>query len=348
MQLTEDFDTTPGFMEKLEMKKIFLFSLLSLLLMKIELRANGLQENPLAHTFSIVAVDEKTGQIGVAVQSHWFSVGSIVSWAEAGAGAVATQSFVNPSFGPRGLALLKSGLSPQQALDTLVKEDKGRDFRQLAIINAKGQVAAYTGAKCISFASHIKGRNYSVQANMMLNEKVVPAMAAAFENSSGPLAERMLSALKAAQKAGGDIRGQQSAALTVVKGRSGQKPWKDRLIDLRVEDHPSAMSEIERLLKVYRAYEHMNNGDLAVEKGENNKALKEYNAAMQLFPKNTEMKYWTAVSLINMGEAKQAFPLFKEVFEKNRNWLQLTPRIVANGLLKVDKQTLQKILELVK
>lgn len=328
------------------MKKIF-FCGFFLLMISNSLLAKNTSDGPLAHTFSIVAVDEKTGNIGVAVQSHWFSVGTIVSWAEAGVGAVATQSFINPSFGPRGLALLKKGLSTQQALDSLIKEDKGRDFRQVAIINGKGEAAAYTGSKCIASAAHITGKNFSVQANMMLNNKVVPAMAKAFEQSTGPLAERMVAALKAAQMAGGDIRGQQSAALLVVKPRSGGKSWEDRLIDLRVDDHPAAVTEIERLLKVHRAYEHMNNGDLAVEKGENNKALKEYNAAMQLFPENAEMKYWTAVSLANMGETEQALLLFKEVFEKNGNWLELTTRIVDNHLLKVDKQTLQKILHLV-
>jgi len=300
---------------------------------------------PLAHTFSIVAVDEETGDIGVAVQSHWFSVGSIVSWAEAGVGAVATQSFVNPAFGPRGLELMKQGKTPQEAMDHLLTEDDGRDFRQVAFINDKGQVAVYTGKKCIADAGHIKGKYYSVQANMMLNDRVVPAMAEAFEKSKGPLAERMLAALKAAQAAGGDIRGQQSAAILVVRGTSTGKPWQDRLVDLRVEDHPQAVQEMERVLKVFRAYGHMNNGDMAVEKGQVDQALEEYGAAQKMFPDNLEMKYWTAVSLVNIGKLDQALPLFKQVFLKDANWIELTRRIVPNGVLKADETTLNKIFE---
>ncbi len=299
---------------------------------------------PLAHTFSIVAVDEQTGDIGVAVQSHWFSVGSIVSWAEAGVGAVATQSLVNASFGPRGLQLLKEGKTPQQALKILLNSDEGRAFRQVAIINARGQAATHTGKDCIVEAGHITGKNYSVQANMMLNDKVVPAMSKAFEGSSGPLAERMIAALKAAQQMGGDIRGQQSAAILVVRGKSTGKPWEDRLIDLRVEDHPQAVAEIERLLKVFRAYEHMNNGDLAIEKNDVPKALQEYGAAQQMFPDNLEMKYWTAVSLVNSGHIKDALPLFKIIFQKDANWAELTKRIIPNGMLKADEATLQRIL----
>ncbi len=300
---------------------------------------------PLAHTFSIVAVDEETGDIGVAVQSHWFSVGSIVSWAEAGVGAVATQSFVNPAFGPRGLELMKQGKTPQEAMDQLLTEDDGRDFRQVAFINDKGQVAVYTGKKCIADAGHIKGKYYSVQANMMLNDRVVPAMAEAFEKSKGPLAERMLAALKAAQAAGGDIRGQQSAAILVVRGTSTGKPWQDRLVDLRVEDHPQAVQEMERVLKVFRAYGHMNNGDMAVEKGQVDQALEEYGTAQKMFPDNLEMKYWTAVSLVNIGKLDQALPLFKQVFLKDANWIELTRRIVPNGVLKADETTLNKIFE---
>lgn len=301
---------------------------------------------PFAHTYSIVARDEQTGELGVAVQSHWFSVGSIVSWAEAGVGAIATQSFVNVSFGPEGLRLLKEGKSAQEVLDELISKDEGRDFRQLAIIDSKGNVAAYTGAKCIQFAEHKVGRNYSVQANMMLNDKVIPAMSEAFEKTKGPLAERLVAALKAAQEVGGDIRGQQSAALLVVRGNSTGKIWEDRLIDLRVEDHPSPVKEIERLLKLYRAYEHMNNGDLALEKGDEEGALREYGAACDMFPENLEMKYWYAVSLVNTNKMEDAKPLFKFVFERDKNWIELTKRIVKNGLLKVDENQLNEILKL--
>ncbi|MBM4176388.1 MAG: DUF1028 domain-containing protein [Ignavibacteria bacterium] len=300
--------------------------------------------NPLAHTFSIVARDPNTGEIGIAVQSHWFSVGSIVSWAEAGVGAVATQSFVNVSFGRRGLELLKQGRAPQEALDELITTDEGREYRQVAIIDKEGRVSAYTGKLCIKDASHIAGENFSVQANMMLNDKVVPAMAEAFKNTKGPLAERMVATMKAAQAAGGDIRGQQSASILVVKGESAGKEWEDRLIDLRVEDNENAVAEIERLLKVYRAYEYMNAGDLAIEQGDEEKALHEYKSANDMFPENLEMKYWFAVSLVNMNRATEALPMFKKIFEQDANWIELTKRIVKNGILKADDKTLQVIL----
>ena len=305
-----------------------------------------INNEPLTHTFSIVAIDKETGEMGVAVQSHWFSVGSIVAWAEPGVGAIATQSLVNVSFGPRGLEMLKSGMTSQQALDELIKSDEGEAFRQVSIIDTAGNIATHTGKKCIADASHIIGENYSVQANMMLNDKVVPAMSEAFEKSKGSLAERMIEAMKAAQAAGGDIRGQQSASLLIVKTKSSGKIWEDRLIDLRVEDHPEAVNEIARLLKVYQAYEHMNNGDLAIEKNDEALALKEYNAAQKMFPENLEMQYWTAVSLANIGKMDKALEIFKKVFEADRNWHTLTSRIVDNGLLNVSKENLEMILAL--
>ena len=176
------------------------------------------QDKGLAHTFSIVARDEKTGEIAVGVQSHWFSVGTSVSWAEAGVGAVATQSFTNKSFGVRGLALLKEGKTAQQALDILLSDDSGKEVRQVGIIDAQGNVANFTGKNCVDFAGDLKGKNYAVQSNMMLNNKVPTAMAKTFEAKTDlPLAERVLEALKAAQMVGGDIRGKQSAAIFVVK-----------------------------------------------------------------------------------------------------------------------------------
>ena len=299
---------------------------------------------PLAHTFSIVARDPQTGEMGVAVQSHWFSVGSIVAWGEAGVGVVATQSFVNPSFGQRGLELLKTGKTAQEVVDELIASDEGRDVRQLAIVDSKGNSAGYTGAKCISEAGHIVGDNYSVQANMMLNNTVWGEMSKAFENSTGPLAERLVTALESAQNVGGDIRGKQSACLLVVKGQASGNLWEDRLIDLRVEDNPNPVVEIKRLLSVYRAYEHMNKGDLAVEKNDMKLAMDEYNAAMKMFPENLEMKYWTAVTLANTGGVEKALPMFKEIFIADKNWKELTKRLPSVGLLNVSDEILIKIL----
>ncbi len=301
-------------------------------------------ENPLAHTYSIVARDPETGEMGVAVQSHWFSVGSIVAWGEAGVGVVATQSFVNPSFGPRGLEIMKNGMSAEETLDLLIASDEGREFRQLAILDVNGNVKTFTGNKCIEDAGHIIGNNYSVQANLMLNERVWGAMARAFERSTGPLAERMIAALEAAQNVGGDIRGQQSASILVVRGNATGNLWEDRLIDLRVEDHPQPIDEIKRLLKVYRAYEHMNKGDVAVEINDMELAMKEYSAAMEMFPENLEMKYWTAITLVNVGELEKALPMFKDIFSKDQNWKELTPRLIKNEMLIADEETLKKIM----
>jgi len=299
---------------------------------------------PLAHTYSIVARDTVTGEMGVAVQSHWFSVGTLVSWGEAGVGVVATQSFVNPSFGPRGLNLLKQGLTAQQVLDLMIEADEGRDVRQLSLLDSKGRVATYTGNKCIADAGQIVGNNYSVQANMMINDKVWGAMSSAYENSNGNLAERLLVALEAAQKAGGDIRGKQSAALLVVRGEPTGNIWQDRLVDLRVDDGPEPLKELRRLLKVHQAYEHMNNGDLAIEHNDMDLAMKEYSTAEEMFPENEEMKYWHAVTLVNIGRVDEALPLFREVFKKNNNWVTLTPRLIKSELLNVDKKSLENIL----
>ncbi len=225
--------------------------------------------DPLAHTFSIVGRDPNTGEMAVAVQSHWFSVGTGVSWGEAGVGVVATQSFTNKSFGLRGLALLKQGKSPQEALDILLSDDSGKDFRQVAILDKQGRVATHTGKSCIDMAGHANGENFSVQANMMLNDKVVPAMEKAWkENSALPLAERMIEVLKAAQQVGGDIRGKQSAALLIVAPETTSAPWNDKLFDLRVDDAVEPIQEIDRLLKVFRAYEYMNKGDYYVRREE--------------------------------------------------------------------------------
>jgi uncharacterized Ntn-hydrolase superfamily protein len=302
-------------------------------------------KEPLVHTFSIVARDSATGEMAVAVQSHWFSVGTAVSWGEAGVGVVATQSFVDKSYGPKALALIKQGYTAQQALDSLKKADPGVDVRQVAIVDAKGNVASHTGTKCIKYATHITGANFSVQSNMMLTDQVSIAMANAFRSSFGkPLAERVLLALDAAQNAGGDIRGMQSAALIVVPGTPNGQPWNDKLVDLRVDDNAQPLKELRRLYNLHVAYDHMNNGDLAVEKNNMELAMNEYNAAMKMFPANLEMKYWTAVTLANNKQLKRSLPMFKQIFSKDKNWKELTKRLPAVGLLTVSEIDLNKIL----
>ena len=297
------------------------------------------------HTYSIVARDPETGQLGAAVQSHWFSVGSVVPWAESGIGAVATQSFVDPSYGFLGLKLMRAGRSAPDALRGLLAADPNREVRQVAMIDAKGQVAAHTGTKNIQAAGHKVGKDYSVQANLMANDKVWPEMSKAFERAKGDLVERMLVALEAAEAAGGDIRGRQSAALIVVSGKPSGRPWEDRVYDLRVEDSPQPLPELRRLVQLQRAYNHMNAGDLAVEHHDKEAGLREYAAAEALAPSSAEMIFWHAVALVNMGRVDDSLPLFRRVFAMDSNWRTLTPRLPKAGLLPGDSKILRRILE---
>ena len=296
------------------------------------------------HTFSILARDPETGDLGVAVQSHWFSVGTLVPWAEAGVGAVATQSFVDPAYGRLGLEMMRAGKSAPDALKALLAGDEGRDGRQVAMIDTQGRVDAWTGRSDIQAAGHIVGKNFSVQANMMLNDQIWPAMARAFESTQGDLADRMLAALDAAQSAGGDIRGRQSAAIVVVTGKPTGQSWKDRIFDLRVDDSAQPLKELRRLATLQRAYNHMNAGDLAVEKKDNEGALREYAAAEKLVPDSAEMVYWHAVALVNMGRIDESLPLFKRVFAMDSNWAVLTPRLPKSGLLPDSPKVIEQIL----
>ena len=298
-----------------------------------------------AHTYSIVAKDANTGEMAVGVQSHWFSVGTLVSWGKSGVGVVATQSFVNPSYGPEGLNLMESGTSAKEALNMLVQKDEGKDYRQAAMLDVNGSVDAFTGLKCIESAGHYVGKNFSVQANMMLNDKVIPSMKKAFlENSKLPLAERIIKVFEAAESVGGDIRGKQSAALIVVGSEKTDDIWKDKKIDLRVDDSENPVKEIKRLLKVHRAYEHMNNGDLAIEENNMEAALDEYSRAQNLFPENVEMSFWKAVTMINNNKIEDAKLILKEVFQKNNNWRKLILRLPDSDLISLDKAELEKLL----
>jgi uncharacterized Ntn-hydrolase superfamily protein len=260
---------------------------------------------------------------------------------------VATQSFVNKSYGIKGLELLKKGLTAKDALDILLKEDEGREVRQVAIVDKNGNVAAYTGKLCIQYASDIQGSQYSVQSNMMFGSEVPKAMSKAFEGSAGkPLAERVMLSLEAAQKAGGDIRGKQSAVILVVPGRSNGKPWDERTVDLRVDDNADPLKELRRLLTVHTAYEHMNAGDLAVEKNDMPAAMQEYNAAMKMMPGNLEMQYWTGITLANNKQVDKALPILKKVFAADNHWKELTRRLPPVHLLTVSDDDLKKILAL--
>ena len=296
------------------------------------------------HTFSIVARDPKTGDMGVAVQSHWFSVGPVVPWAEAGVGAIATQSLVEVSYGPLGLDLMRAGRSAPEALKALVAADSNAAVRQVAMVDAKGRVATHTGERCIAFAGDSTGAQFSVQANLMASPDVWPAMYTAYTRATGDLAERMLAALDAAQAAGGDIRGKQSAAILIVKAAASGRSWADRTFDLRVEDHPDPIGELRRLVVLNRAYMRTNRGDELVAENRFDEATVEYQAAAKMAPAIVELPYWQAVTLASIGRVDEALPIFKQVFEREPAWATLTPRLVPSRLLPDDPVLLGKIL----
>lgn len=312
--------------------------------MVVSLVASSVLAQPRAHTYSIVARDPVTGELGVAVQSHWFSVGSIVIWAESEVGAVATQSIVEPAYGPLGLTLMRSGKTAPEALKALLSVDPQAELRQVAMIDASGKVAAHTGAKAIAAAGHHLGAHYSVQANLMRSDAVWPAMARAFESAPGDLADRLMAALEAAQKAGGDIRGRQSAAMLIVRGKSTGKPWADKLFDLRVEDAPDPIAELRRLVRLQRAYNFMNRGDELAGAQKWDQAMEQYRRGAALAPEIEELPYWVAVTLFTAGREEEALPIFRQVFAKNRDWIEVTRRLPASGFLPADPKKIEKIL----
>jgi uncharacterized Ntn-hydrolase superfamily protein len=295
-------------------------------------------------TYSIVARDPASGEIGVAVQTHWFNVGTLVAWAEAGVGGVATQSLVDVSYGPLGLELMRAGRNADATLRALLEADASPQIRQVGIVDASGVVATHTGDGCIPHAGHLTGEQFTVQANLMARGTVPAAMARAFENATGPLAERMIAALRAAEAEGGDIRGKQSAALIVVSGTNTGRPWIDRLIDLRVDDHHDPVEELARLLQVHRGYAKMNEGDLAIEHGDHAAAEAAYGAAQDILGDNLEARYWYAVALCNAGAHDRAITIFHDVFTRGPQWAELTPRLVENGMLQAEGDVLTRIL----
>jgi uncharacterized Ntn-hydrolase superfamily protein len=296
------------------------------------------------HTYSIVARDAANGQLGVAVQSHWFSVGAIVSWAEPGVGAVATQSFVEVSYGPLGLELLRAGKSADQTLHALLAGDEHPDVRQVAMVDARGNVAVHTGENAIIEACDRTGDGYSVQANLMLHSTVCDAMAQAFETTEGDLAERLMSALEAAQAEGGDIRGKQSVAILVVSGDREAPAWGGRVFDLRIEDHAEPLEEMRRLLTLARAYNHMNRGDEYLTQGDVEKAVGAYSMAEELVPDGHEMIFWHAATLAGVGRVEESLPLFKRAFDMWPDWRTLVPRLPASGLLPDDPELIERII----
>jgi uncharacterized Ntn-hydrolase superfamily protein len=295
-------------------------------------------------TFSIVARDPETGQLGVAVQSHWFSVGSTVPWVKSGVGAVATQSLADVTYGPLGLELMAAGKTAERALQGLLKTDEHPEWRQVGMIDAKGNRAAHTGKQCIREAGHVIGDDFIVMANLMEKNTVWRAMADAYRNSTGDLAERMLAALEAAQAEGGDIRGRQSAAMIIVREKSTGTDYRDRLIDLRIEDNPNPLVELRRLVTLNRAYLLMNEGDEKMVQRDTKGALEAYGHAMELAPEVTEIKFWAALTMFAEGVENEALKIFEEIFAKEPLWIEVTKRLPAAGLLANDAGQLDKIL----
>jgi len=296
-------------------------------------------------TYSIVARDEKTGEMGVAVQSHFFSVGSVVTWARAGVGAVATQAMVDIKYGPLGLELMSGGKTAEEALAALLRADPNSDSRQVAMVDTKGRVAVHTGRKCLPHAGHVTGQGFSCEGNIMRNERVWGAMKRAFErNHTLPLAERMVSALEAAEEAGGDIRGKQSSAILVVSAELKPNYWEGRLVDLRVEDHAAPVPELRRLLRYQRGYEWENRGDDFLTTKDYPKALEAYARAYALVPEIDELKYWVGIGLLFSGNQKKGERMLKEVIAKDRNWAQVTRGIAKVGYRPIPPDVLERVL----
>lgn len=315
-----------------------------MLIISSPLKGNDRASFKPVNTFSIVCFDPETGQFGAAVQSHYFKVADVI-WLKPGVGAVATQSMVDFAYGPIGLEMMEKGRTAEEAMAGCLASDPDRDFRQVAMIDRMGVASAHTGVKCIAEAGHLIGENFSVQANLMKNATVWGAMANAFKETDGDLAEKMMAALEAAQAEGGDIRGKQSAAMVVVSGEPTGQSWKDRIIDIRVDDSPEPLKELRRLLNTSRAYKHMDEGDNFITLGDIEAAKQEYKMAAELAPDNVEIKFWYAVTLATEGELKDALPVFKEVFAEDPVWRELVSRLVPTGILPDEQSVIDQILE---
>jgi uncharacterized Ntn-hydrolase superfamily protein len=275
-------------------------------------------------TYSIVAFDPETGATGVAVQSHWFSVGSLVTWAEAGVGAVATQANVEISYGQLGLGRLRSGESAAAALDALTAADPQAATRQVAVVDAGGGVAAHTGADCMAYAGHAVGEHHSCQANLMGGEGVWSAMSESFAGAGGDLTARLLGALDAGEAAGGDVRGRQSAALLVVPG-AGER-W-ETIVELRVEDDPDPLDELRRLVDLHDAYVLAGEGDEFSARGDHAAAGDKYVSAFERAPQAVELEFWAGLYLVQMGQRERGLTHLRSTIERNRGWRELLDRL---------------------
>jgi uncharacterized Ntn-hydrolase superfamily protein len=294
-------------------------------------------------TYSLVARDPETGDLGVAVQSHFYSVGTVVSWAEPGVGAVATQSFAEVAYGPRGLELMRKGRSAVGALGELVDSDPGEARRQVAIIDAGGRVAVHTGRACIPEAGHRVGAQMSAQANMMRRDTVPDAMLDAYQSATGDFADRLLAALDAAEAEGGDMRGRQSAALIVVGGKRSDQPWKHRRFDLRVDDHPEPLRELRRLATLRRAYDHMEQGENLAMGGNLPASVEHYERAHAAAPENLEIAFWLGLALAGSGRVEEGRAHIRRACAADPGWDELIRRLPAAGLLPDDPELIAQL-----
>ena len=283
-------------------------------------------------TYSIVALDESTGELGVAVQSRWLASGAVVPWARPGVGAIATQAFTDARYGVAGLDLLAGGTTPESALRELLAGDPDPEIRQIGIVSATGEAAAHTGAECVHEAGHLVRRGVTVQANMMERATVWPAMLTAFELGVGDLADRLMAALRAAEAEGGDIRGRQASALLVVPGGPDPKPWRTRF-DLRVDDARDPLDELDRLLGLARAYEALDEGLEAVAVGELAAALALIERAASLAPDDDQIRLWLAVAVFDSGEEDRGRALYRSALAAEPRAGEHLRRFVAAGQL---------------
>jgi uncharacterized Ntn-hydrolase superfamily protein len=297
-------------------------------------------------TYSIVARDPETGRLGVAVQSRYFGVGSTVPWAEPGVGALATQSFVEVSYGPRGLELLRGGTSAPDALEALLAEDDGRDVRQVAMVDANGEVAVHTGARCVQAAGHVIGEGVSAQANMMERDTVWDAMLASFADTDrAGFPERLVAALRAAEGEGGDVRGRQSAALIVVDGDASLPRW-ERVIDVRVEDHADPLTELERLVRLRDAYRHLETGTDAAGEGDLMASAEELGRARDLAPDDDQIAFTLGSVLVGTGRIAEARTLLEQARAANPRWAVYLRRLAAAGMVPDDPAFLDALMPL--
>jgi uncharacterized Ntn-hydrolase superfamily protein len=295
-------------------------------------------------TYSIVARDPETGQLGGAVQSHWFAAGDLVIWAEPAVGAVATQSLVEVSHGPEGLRLMRDGRTASEALAERVASDEDEGVRQIGMVDARGGVGVHTGSRCIAEAGHRTGDGYTCQANMMMNDTVWDAMAEAYERGGGDLVHRLLDALDAAEAEGGDVRGRQAAGIYVVKAESSDKHWEDVVVNIRVDDHPQPLPELRRLVDLKLAYDRLDTAEKLELAGDLDGAFAEQRRALAEFPDNAEIAFWTATSLAAHGRMDEARATIRTAFEQHRGWEILLRRLVRDGYLDFAPETLEALL----